>query len=186
VITSAVLNVRFRRIEHAIDFLGAALVTGSATSLLLVTVWGGGQYDWTSPMIVGVAVAGVALLGLFVVQEGRALRAWLHGDCELVVSRLLLEELERALSYPKLRKLISPEDAAGALAFLASGGTMSVDPDAPPGIRARDAGDDYLIALAEAEGAFLVSGDKHLLELASDIPVYSPSGFLELLRGRPK
>src|SRR5919198_882846 len=82
VITSAVLNVRFRRIEHAIDFLGAALVTGSATCLLLVTVWGGGQYDWTSPMIVGLAVAGVALLGLFVVQEGRAaepvipLRLW--------------------------------------------------------------------------------------------------------------
>jgi putative PIN family toxin of toxin-antitoxin system len=115
----------------------------------------------------------------------RALRAWLRGDLELVVSRLLLEELGRALSYPKLRDLIPPEDAAGFLTLLASAARVSRDPDALPGIRARDAGDDYLIALAEAEGAVLVSGDKHLLELAPDIPVYTPSGFLELVERQP-
>jgi EmrB/QacA subfamily drug resistance transporter len=82
VVTSSVLNVNFRRVQHAIDYVGAALVMGSATCLLLVTVWGGVQYPWGSPTILGLAVAGVALLVLFILQEGRAaepvipLRLW--------------------------------------------------------------------------------------------------------------
>ncbi len=82
VVTSSVLNVNFRRVQHAIDYLGAALVMGAATCLLLVTVWGGVQYAWGSPTIVGLGIAGVVLLALFVLQEGRAsepvipLRLW--------------------------------------------------------------------------------------------------------------
>jgi predicted nucleic acid-binding protein len=34
--------------------------------------------------------------------------------------------------------------------------------------------DNYLIALASAERALLVSGDRHLLELADQIPVWRP------------
>src|SRR5262245_45000932 len=81
-ITSSVLNLQFVRVQHRIDYLGAALVAGAATCLLLVTVWGGTEYAWTSPMIVGLAVAGVAMLIGFFVQEGRAeepiipLRLW--------------------------------------------------------------------------------------------------------------
>ncbi len=81
-VTSSVLNVNFRRVQHAIDYLGAALVMGSATCLLLVTVWGGVQYPWGSPTIIGLAIVGVVLLVLFIVQEGRAaepvipLRLW--------------------------------------------------------------------------------------------------------------
>jgi predicted nucleic acid-binding protein len=39
------------------------------------------------------------------------LRAWIEGRFELVVSRLLLAELERALAHPKLRKRIAATDA---------------------------------------------------------------------------
>ena len=49
------------------------------------------------------------------------------------------------------------------------------DPD-PPG-----AGDDYLIALAAQERAALVSGDRHLLELAAELPIYAPADFLSVL-----
>ncbi len=70
VITSSALNLPYRRVQHAIDYLGAAFVMGSATCLLLVTVWGGTQYPWGSPTIVGLAIAGVVLLVLFIVQEG--------------------------------------------------------------------------------------------------------------------
>ena len=38
--------------------------------------------------------------------------------------------------------------------------------------------DDYLIALAHSRDAALVSGDRHLLELAGKIPVFSPVDFL--------
>jgi EmrB/QacA subfamily drug resistance transporter len=81
-ITSSVLNLEFIRIQHRIDYLGSALVAGAATSLLLVTVWGGSQFAWTSPVIVGLGVVGLALLAGFFIQEGRAeepiipLRLW--------------------------------------------------------------------------------------------------------------
>jgi MFS family permease len=81
-ITSSVLNLEFIRIQHRIDYLGSALVAGAATSLLLVTVWGGSQFAWTSPVIVGLGVVGSALLAGFFIQEGRAeepiipLRLW--------------------------------------------------------------------------------------------------------------
>jgi EmrB/QacA subfamily drug resistance transporter len=71
VITSAVLNLPYRRIEHRIDYLGAALVMGAASSFILVAVWGGNQYPWGSPVILGLAAAGAVLLTLFLWVEGR-------------------------------------------------------------------------------------------------------------------
>ena len=41
------------------------------TSLILVTVWGGSEYAWGSVQIVGLAVAGVAFVGAFLVVETR-------------------------------------------------------------------------------------------------------------------
>jgi len=108
----------------------------------------------------------------------RTLRAWIHGEFELVVSPLLLEELDRALAYPKLRKRIGRDDAVRVTAWLASMATVAADPDDPPIVRSPDPGDDYLIALAASERALLVSGDAHLLGLEGRIPVMSPARFL--------
>jgi len=58
-----------------------------------------------------------------------------------------------------------------------------VDPDADPPVPSRDPDDDYLIALASAHRAALVSGDKELLALEGEIPVFSPRAFLDLLVG---
>jgi EmrB/QacA subfamily drug resistance transporter len=55
-----------------IDWLGAALVAGAITAVLLLTTWGGRQYAWTSAEIVALAAAVVALLVAFVAQERRA------------------------------------------------------------------------------------------------------------------
>ena len=82
VITSVVLNLPYKRIEHQIDYWGAALVMAASSSLILVTVWGGDQYAWGSPTIIGLAVAGLVLLGAFLWVETRAeeplipLRLW--------------------------------------------------------------------------------------------------------------
>jgi EmrB/QacA subfamily drug resistance transporter len=72
VVTSSVLNLPFRRVSHAIDYLGSALLVAAVSCLLLVTVWGGREYPWGSPIIVGLAAAGAALAGLFILQERRA------------------------------------------------------------------------------------------------------------------
>jgi predicted nucleic acid-binding protein len=51
-------------------------------------------------------------------------------------------------------------------------------------VRSADSGDDYLIALASSQSAALVSGDKHLLNLADQMPAFSPRQFLNLLAER--
>src|SRR4051812_13371882 len=55
-----------------IDYLGAALLAGALTSMLLVTTWGGQEYAWDSAEILTLAGAAVALLAGFVAQERRA------------------------------------------------------------------------------------------------------------------
>ncbi|MBI4729873.1 MAG: putative toxin-antitoxin system toxin component, PIN family [Acidobacteria bacterium] len=114
-------------------------------------------------------------------SPARFLLACQRGDFDLVVSPLVLDELVRALGYPKLRRRIAAEEARRIIWWLASAGTVAADPDRPPRIRSVDPGDNYLLALAEAESAVLVSGDNHLLRLAGELPVHSPTGFLALL-----
>jgi EmrB/QacA subfamily drug resistance transporter len=58
--------------RHAIDFLGAALLTAGVCAIVLVTTWGGNEYAWSSGTILALAAAGLLLLGLFVLQERRA------------------------------------------------------------------------------------------------------------------
>ena len=55
-----------------IDVLGAALLGAGLTAILLVTTWGGREYAWGSPEIIGLAVAAVVLLAGFFAQERRA------------------------------------------------------------------------------------------------------------------
>jgi EmrB/QacA subfamily drug resistance transporter len=71
-VTSSVLRLPFRKLQHRIDYLGAVLLVGGASSLLLVMVWGGSQYAWSSPVIVALAVCGVVLVAVFSWWERRA------------------------------------------------------------------------------------------------------------------
>ena len=105
------------------------------------------------------------------------LREWEQGTFELIASVALLAELERALTYPKLRRRIPESDAVAVLQWLSESGTIADDPAAPPPVRSADSGDDYLIALAASQRAILVSGDKDLLDLADEMPVFSPAQF---------
>ncbi len=111
------------------------------------------------------------------------MRAWLDGAYELIVSPLLLEELERALGYPKLRARVTDAETQELLELLRRGGDVRDDPTGPPPVRSPDPGDDYLIALAAAVQALIVSGDRHLLGLSESVPVYAPAEFLTLLEG---
>jgi uncharacterized protein len=108
----------------------------------------------------------------------KVLRAWLEGRFELIVSALLLEELSRALAYPRIAERITAEETAELLDWLRREAPIVQDPEAPPGSRSEDPGDDYLVALAETERAVLISGDRHLLALSEELPVLSPREFL--------
>jgi EmrB/QacA subfamily drug resistance transporter len=63
---------RPRREEHSIDYAGAVLLTAGAAAGLLAAVWGGTEYPWSSPVVIGLFVAAAVLLGSFVFQELRA------------------------------------------------------------------------------------------------------------------
>lgn len=110
----------------------------------------------------------------------RTLRAWQEGRFSLIVSPALLDELTRALAYPKLRKRIPDRAAAAVLDLLAHGAIVADDVPDPPR-RSADPGDDYLLALAERHRAVLVSGDTDLLALKDRFPVFTAGEFLDWL-----
>ena len=105
---------------------------------------------------------------------------WLAGEFELVVSEALLAELARALGYPKLQERIPEDDARAFLELLRQTVRLAPDPETPAR-RSADPGDDYLLALAEAQRAVLVSGDQHLLALAGELPIVTSRAFLDAL-----
>lgn len=111
-------------------------------------------------------------------KPAQLLGRWQIGAFDLVVSPTLLAEVRRALAYPKLRRLVPPAAAEAFVEWLGLSAELLGDPVPPPPIRCDDPGDDYLIALAAAARAVLVSGDVHLTSLAPRIPVRSPAEFL--------
>jgi EmrB/QacA subfamily drug resistance transporter len=63
---------RLRRVHHRIDYLGTAVLSLAATSLILLTSLGGTTYPWASVPIYILGVAGALLIGAFVLVERRA------------------------------------------------------------------------------------------------------------------
>ncbi|MGW9116031.1 MDR family MFS transporter [Streptomyces sp. NPDC055663] len=55
-----------------IDYLGIAMVTVGASALILATSWGGNEYAWGSPVILGLFAGGLVALALFCLVEFRA------------------------------------------------------------------------------------------------------------------
>ncbi|HEU0115746.1 MAG TPA: MDR family MFS transporter, partial [Thermomicrobiales bacterium] len=72
VITTLVLRLPVARREHRIDYLGAALIVGAVSSLLLYLNWTGITYGWFAPASLALLAASVILSALFVVVEHRA------------------------------------------------------------------------------------------------------------------
>lgn len=104
---------------------------------------------------------------------------------ELVTSTAILDELRRSLRYRKLRKYLRlpPEeldlwvDALGAIAVMVRGETSRR-------VVAADPTDEiYLAAAAEGLAEYVVSGDRHLLDIGQHdgIRIVAPRAFLSIL-----
>ena len=105
---------------------------------------------------------------------------------ELVASPSTLDELRRSLRYPRVRKYLRlPEEdldlwvaALGAIAVIVEGKVsrhvVMADPD----------DDIYLAAATDGLADYIVSGDRHLLDLAEHegIRIVTPRTFLDLLQ----
>ncbi len=51
--------------EHSIDWLGAAILAAGTTALLVGLVWGGNEYPWGSPEVLGALIAAASLIAAF-------------------------------------------------------------------------------------------------------------------------
>lgn len=127
------------------------------------------------------------LISAFIAQRGSSpdqiVRAWRDGEFELVVSPKLLAELREVLARPKFRRQSAGGRAEAYIRTLASGASRYDDPPDPPRV-SRDAGDDYLFALARVAGAdVIMSGDRHVTEIVDPRPaVLTSRGFRNRLQ----
>ena len=72
----AMIAFGFRRphhkVSHRIDYAAVALLSSATVALLLVLSWGGVQFPWSSPLIIGLAMASVVLTALLIRTERRS------------------------------------------------------------------------------------------------------------------
>jgi EmrB/QacA subfamily drug resistance transporter len=71
-VIAAAFNVQAERVAHTVDYLGAVLLAGSLSSIVLFTSLGGNTYAWASAPIIVMAVLGAVLLVAFCFAEQRA------------------------------------------------------------------------------------------------------------------
>ena len=72
VVTSLALKLPHVRRQASVDYLGAATIVGSVTSLVLYLSWAGPDMGWTSATGIWLLVGAVGLAVLFVLVESRA------------------------------------------------------------------------------------------------------------------
>ena len=69
---AVVLRLPSRRLTGSIDWWGLVLMDAGAVAIVMMATWGGNQYAWASPVIIGLGVVGVVCWGLFALVQKRA------------------------------------------------------------------------------------------------------------------
>ena len=110
----------------------------------------------------------------------RVVQAVADGAITAVVTQHLLDELAAVLIRPKFRRWISVADAIAFVESLGGHADLRDDPG-PPKTRGRDPNDDYLVALAEAADAVIVTGDDDLLAAGIEPSAITPAQLLARL-----
>lgn len=71
-VISSVLQVPTGHRSHRLDIRGSVLLVCGVTCLMLSLIWGGTDYPWSSPMIIGLGLSGILATVAFLVWEARA------------------------------------------------------------------------------------------------------------------
>ncbi len=126
-----------------------------------------------------------ALIGKHGSAPDLVLRALIDDRLEVVVSSLLLRELETVLARPKFRRYVDIKQAEEYVARLRRHAIACDDPPETAGLT-RDPADDYLVALGRTENVdAIVSLDLDLLEAdLTDPQVWTPRELIEFLTKR--
>jgi putative PIN family toxin of toxin-antitoxin system len=125
------------------------------------------------------------LVSAFITPKGATAQLLVQlraGAFESVVSPRLLDELSEVLKRQRFRRYATYEEVEAYLDVVRAMSVVLGDPEAQGNPLSADPDDQYLIDLARfARVDALVSGDPHLLELRSELPVKSPREFLHSL-----
>ncbi|MGO9016766.1 MAG: putative toxin-antitoxin system toxin component, PIN family [Syntrophobacteraceae bacterium] len=123
-------------------------------------------------------------------SPAKIIRLVYQGDLTLLLSRAILDELERVLAYPRIRRLHrrAPEEIQRFFQKLEKIAIIT------PGILSVSAIVDdpsdnvYLACAVEGNARFIVSGDHHLIDLKTfrGIPIVNAATFLKLIAGQDK
>jgi putative PIN family toxin of toxin-antitoxin system len=109
---------------------------------------------------------------------------WQRGDLAVCYSPEIVDELERALKYPKIRKLISDSESESLIDAVKTLGILVI-PSESVGV-CRDKEDNkYLEVCQESGSNFLISGDNDLLALKEfkNVKIISPREFVSSFGG---
>jgi EmrB/QacA subfamily drug resistance transporter len=71
-VIGTVLHIPVKKVQHKIDWSGISLLSAGVTAIILLTTWGGTQYAWSSPTIIGLGILGIALILGFCLVETKA------------------------------------------------------------------------------------------------------------------
>ena len=71
-VIATAFQARTGRTSHTIDYLGAALLAGGLSAIVLYTSLGGTTYSWGAPQMIALIVAGPLMLAAFVFVQSRA------------------------------------------------------------------------------------------------------------------
>lgn len=133
-------------------------------------------------VVIDTSVYVSALIGKHGSAPDLVVRLFIEDKIEVVISPLLIAELERVLLRPKFGRYIDKKTPVDYIARIRRHARTSADPAEAPAT-SRDREDDYLIALARTEHAdAIVSLDLDLLDagLAAP-PVWTPRQLVETL-----
>ena len=118
----------------------------------------------------------------------QVLQAWRERAYVLVISRALQREIERVLTYPKIRTTYRLESRkiADLMELIKREAVVVADP-APVDVITADPSDNEAIAVAAAARAdYIISGDQHLLALRRyrNIAIVTATKFLQSILHR--
>ena len=107
-------------------------------------------------------------------------------ECQLCISRYILEELEDVLKRPKIKSVIGWDDnrIKRYLVGLEEASTLLEHPPILKIVKEDPSDDNILACAVSAQVDYLITGDNHLIQLGiyKGIQIISPSEFLTVLQ----
>jgi len=122
--------------------------------------------------------------------SAQILSLWRAGELELLVSPEVLSELQRVLAYPRIQKrlIYTEQEVKRFIDLLATTGTLLSPQETFNAVKDDPHDDKFVILAMVGQAEYLVSGDSHLLTVASifGVTIVTPRIFLNLWESQRK